>query len=364
MNTHLSPPVPKRPYATHVPRVIDTEIRAQPIGQLIERVNAEPPLEYIFRGIVHPSVGVFYGPAKSGKTVLAESMLLHIASGMTQFVNEPLVIPHRKVLVIGMEEFYRNRTLRNSNQIKFLTQHLTSEPSWIDNFHVVDETFPRYMHGQSEWDMLKREIDRIGPSVVVLDSLTRLSQDPIEASTVAQRLMQRLRDLAYSKQITLIVIHHAHKMDDRPLSMSNMAGSRVIAQELDFMLGVNRRSNGTRYMKDIAYRYAPDDSSEVLTFSINDHQLIEAGDYHSERDLLKDVEPRDLTDNAEMVLAYIMNLTHHDCSVVVPAAKLVEQFVTPKTMSRPTLFACLSKLEAGRLINKVAKGKYTVTGPK
>ncbi|GAB4000893.1 hypothetical protein GCM10028807_55310 [Spirosoma daeguense] len=343
-----------------VPATPVEEIYSHPVNKLIERVSAEPPPQYIFRGVVHPSVGVFYGPAKSGKTVLAENMLMHIASGTTEFLNQPLFIPHRKVLVVGMEEFYRNRTIRNMKQLDYLTDTLDLDPLWDRNFHVVDETFPRFLHGEAHWDLLKKEIDRLEPSVVVLDSLTRLSTDPIEESTVAQKLMSRLRDLAYSREITLIIIHHAHKMDDRPLSMSNMAGSRVIAQELDFMLGVNRISNGTRYLKDIAYRYASEDSSKVMTFTINDSQIIVPGEFRTERELLKEVESRDFNENDALVLAYFTEFTHQDGSVLVSAAKLIEQFVTTKVMSRPTLYACLRRLEEGKIITKVAKGEYTL----
>lgn len=365
-------PIESPAFATSLSTRLETQVNSvtqvesiysHPINHLIERVNKEPPPLYIFRGIVHPSVGVFYGPAKSGKTVLAESMLMHIASGTTEFLNQPLFIPHPKVLIVGMEEFYRNRTIRNRNQIEYLNKKLGLAPSWSSNFHVVDDTFPRILHGDAHWDLLKREIDRLQPSMVVLDSLTRLSSDPIEESTVAQKLMQRLRDIAYSRGVTLIVIHHAHKIDDRLLVMSNMAGSRVIAQELDFMIGVNRLSNGTRYMKDIAYRYASEDSASVMTFTINDHQIIEVGDYYSERELLKDVEPKYLTQNDSLVLSFIMESTKEKISEAVTTSALMGKFVNSKVMSKPTLHACLDRLVESQAIHKATRGEYMISYP-
>ena len=337
--------------------------QSQPVGRLIDRISAEPAPQYIFRGVVHPSVGAFYGPAKSGKTVLGEGLLMHIASGASEFLGQPLFSPHPRVLMIGMEEYYRNRTQRNANQIAYLTDHFSLDPAWIENFNVVDEDFPRHFSTDKQWDALKLEIDRLEPSVVVLDSLTRLSVDPIEESTVAQKLMRRLHDLAYSRGITLIVIHHAHKMDDRPLSMANMAGSRVFAQEFDFMLGVNRLSNGIRYIKDIAYRYAQEDERNVMTFSINNYQVIEAGDFHPELDLLKAARPAKLTGNDELVLTYIVDFTQQDASVMVSAAKLTEQFVASGVMSRPTLFACLTKLVKEGLVCKMRQGEYALVKP-
>ncbi len=116
--------------------------------------------------------------------------------------------------------------------------------------------------------------------------------------------MQRLREIAYKYEIILLVIHHTQKIDNKALSMASMAGSRVISQELDFMIGVNRLSDGSRYLKDIAYRYANEDNELVLTFNINESQFVEAGRYCTEQELLIKTTPFQLNGNDTKILNY------------------------------------------------------------
>lgn len=325
---------------------------------LFEKLKDTPEPKYIFRGIVNPSFGVVFGPAKSGKTTLVENLLFSIAAGLKDFLGDEIYSPTPKVMLISLEEYYRNRTKRNDNQIKKITEMHGLGEDWINNIIVVDETFPRHMQKEADWKILEEQIVKHKPSVVVIDSMTRLTSDPIEDSTVATKLMKRLRDIAYKQEITLIVIHHTQKMDNRALTIASLAGSRVVGQECDFMIGVNKTTENVRYIKDVAYRYANDNSENVLKFKISDDQLIETDGLLPESKILLAEKDMPFNNSDSIVKEYFIDNIGTDISKKVIAADICRELVDTGTMSRPTLFAALGRLIETDFLRKSQKGVY------
>ena len=118
-------------------------------------------------------------------------------------------------------------------------------------------------------------IEESEASTVVIDSITRLNHGRLEESKTAEEILQKLREMSYRQGITLICIHHTPKMNGRPLTMDSIKGSSVFAQESDFAIGVNKANNGQRYLKNVFFRYAPDDFETVTTMSINSNIWLE-----------------------------------------------------------------------------------------
>ena len=330
-----------------------------------EKLQGIPEPPKIFRGIIRPSVGCFFGPSKTGKTTLAENLALSIAAGLDEFLGEPIECSNRRVLFVNMEEYYRSRTLRNQRQITAITNKYGLDQTWQENVFVVDEEFPRYMLTDDHWKLLDKEIEKVQPGIVVMDSVTRTTMDSIEDSSVSTKLMKRFREVAHKHNIALIFIHHSQKMDNRPITISSLAGSRVIGQEMDFMIGINRTSLNVRYMKDVAYRYHPDDSEFVLKFEIDFNQLINpVGEAH-ESDVISAATNHSpaLNDNDSIVQEMILELTGGDESIIIQAAELYEKIVNTGILSRPTLHASLKRLENNGLILKPEKGTYRINNP-
>ncbi len=329
---------------------------ALPLSCLIDRVATEPELKMIFRGITHQSCGVIFGPSKSLKTTAIETMGMHIAAGIPEFLGEPLNPPGKRVLFVSMEEFYKNRTKRNKKQIDFLSQQHNLEPGWEENIFVVDEKFPRYMFTDAHWQSLEKEIERVQPNVVILDSMTRMTIDPIEDSTVASKVTRKLREIAYKYNIALLVIHHSQKIENRPLTLATLAGSRVIGQEMDFIIGINRTTGNVRYLKDVAYRYASDDTEKVLTFRANDGQLVERVGYAYESELLNSQTRPIRSTNKTRILDYINEITQGDPSILIETSALDKHFTG--VISRTTVHDKLNELISEGVIQREDHGKY------
>ena len=324
---------------------------------MIERVSQMPETQYLFRGIVDPSLGVVFGPAKSGKSIFIESLLLTISSGQQSFIGDKLNSSSPKVLLFSLEEYFKSRTDRNKKQIDFINSSNNLSENWTQNFFVIDDSFPRYIHNEVDWDLLESQIDRIKPSVVLIDSLSRLTTHAIEDSVVAISLMKRLREIVHKYKIVLMVVHHTPKMDNKPLTISSLAGSRIIGQEVDFMIGINRTSQNVRYIKDVAYRYAPDDAEKVLKFKINENQIVQPLGYFTEAELLMGGTGDEFNHSDELVIQYFQeNITPEND--ILKTAILYKDLVETRYISKPTLHEALNRLVNSGNIIKHQKGEW------
>ena len=322
------------------------------IDELIIRSKTEPKIPYLWSGIKVGSFGFIFGPSKAGKTTLCENLAFSIATGQEEFFNRPLTEGAKKVFFISLEEFWQPRTERNEKQIKHLNLPLNN------NFYSIDENFPRLIDTIEDWYLLKNHIKKIKAEVVFIDSLSRLYSGSIEDSSLAKELLFKLRELSSELKITLIIIHHTPKQVGRPLTIDSLAGSRMLAQEADFMIGVSKTPDGSRYMKEVAFRYAPENDETVTTFIINENAwLIPTLDI-SEAALLKTSDGRSDDSNSDLLFEEIEEQTNK--KGFATAAELLEKFEVTKIMSKPTLFGHLNKMISKGKIEKISKGNYRV----
>ena len=168
--------------------------------------------------------------------------------------------------------------------------------------------------------------------------------------------MRRLKALALETGTTIIIIHHTTKMYGAALSMDNIAGSRVVAQEVDFAIGLNRTIDGKHYIKDVMFRYASCDCETVRTFTIGDDCWIKVTGKTNEYKLMQPTDRRTDDTNTKHVIeaakAYI-----EEGNEQVPTAHLKAALV-PGLMTEPTLHSQIKKLEDEETFIKVSRGVY------
>ena len=323
------------------------------LNDMIIRSKTEPAIPYLWSGIKIGSFGFIFGPPKAGKTIFCECLAMAIATQQESFFNKPILQGAKRVLFISMEEFWQQRTERNEKQL----QELQAEVG--DFFLTVDEHFPRLINSKEDWELLKDHIIQTDSEVVFIDSLSRLYSGSIEDSQMAKELLFKLRELTNELKITLIIIHHTPKQIGRPLTIDSLAGSRMLAQEADFMIGISKSLEGTRYMKEVAFRYAPENDETVTTFQINSNTWIHPLFEVPEQSLLKESDGRNDSSNKDTVLDYIESSLDANSQILIKA--LIDYFVDTRIMSKPTLYACLQKLTTERKIKKIAKGVYALS---
>jgi hypothetical protein len=328
------------------------------IRDMMARVQSEPKMKMIYSGIKENSVGFIFGPSKSAKTIFCENLGFSIASGATSFLDIPLNIENRKVLFLSLEEFYAGRTERNATQLSKLLSSGKGD-TWLDNYIVVNENMPRYISTDEEWDILKKVITENKPGVVFIDSLSRLYEGSIEESKVAKDVMRRLRELSNDTKTTIIVIHHTHKLSNTPLTINTIAGSRIIAQDADFMIGMNKTLDGKRYLKNVAFRYCNDDFEKVKVFTIENDCWLNITGEEEEAKLLAAYDGRVSDLNRDKILNFISINTSTEKDFI-ETKELETSLVKTGELSKQTLHTQLKQLVEDKKIFKITKGKYKV----
>ncbi|WP_282142798.1 AAA family ATPase [Cellulophaga baltica] len=318
------------------------------IMELIKKSKSEPLPEYIWRGIAKGSFGFIYGPSKSGKTILCENLAISVAIGAKDYLGDKLIGMPKKVLLVSLEEYWLGRTRRNETQLKGFVE--SSGSLLNENFLSTKIDFLRYVDNAEDWERLTSVIENSKAEVVIIDSLTRLVSN-IEESETAKRVTQKLREITYRLGITMIVVHHSTKIGDKPINRGSMAGSRVLAQEADFAIAVTRTQLDDRYIKNIFFRYADDNSETVTKFKVNSESLwIDSVEEVKELSLYKEMDGRYNSSNADLILNYL------NSEGTTKTGELEKIFVETNTMGRKTLFNNLKKLKCENLIIQNEKG--------
>ncbi|MBS1686366.1 MAG: AAA family ATPase [Bacteroidetes bacterium] len=321
------------------------------LREMIDRVKNEPKKRMVYSGIKENSIGFVFGPSKSGKTIFCENLGMSIASGQDSFMGLPIDIENKRVLFISLEEFWEGRAQRNLTQLTALSE--AQIEMCFQNYTVVNDDIPKYVSSEEDWQLIRGIIEENHPGVVFIDSLSRLYEGSIEDSKVGKRVMKQLRELCDEMKITLIIIHHTPKIGNSPLTVDSMAGSRMLAQDSDFAIGINKVSTGQRYVKDVFFRYAPENDEMVRVFEIDKGSIwLKAIKEDKEAKLLFATDGRSDTTNHDLLLeAFPENGS-------VTTKTLMERFVNTKCMTKATMHNQINKLVKEGSIIDVQHGVY------
>lgn len=274
-------------------------LKARTFAEMREALKTMPKPKYLYRGITEKSFGLIFGPAKSGKSIFCENLAMSIAVGRDNFLGTKLDGKPKKTLFIGLEEFWTARVQRNVEQYKSLSQE---EMALYDiNYLYQEINFPTHIITEKHWSNIQEIIINSKAEVVIIDSITRLNTKKLEDSSNAEKITKKLRGIAYDLGVTLICIHHTHKLRDCNITMDSIKGSGTFAQESDFAIGVSRSSRGHRYFKDIMYRYAQDDDQTAHEFEIDATCIIEKTGECEEDELLNRTDGRRSKSKQNMV---------------------------------------------------------------
>jgi KaiC/GvpD/RAD55 family RecA-like ATPase len=330
----------------------------KPITEAIEQVRKEGPIPFLYEGIKLGSFGYVFGPSKSGKTTFCENLALKLACGENEFLGKPLLKLNVNpvVLIISFEEYLRPRTERNDLQV----QYIKPQGGTINNLFVIDDNFPKYLLGKNEWDIFRETIHGSGASIVLIDSLNRMCNGDIERGDIARIISAELKRITYDCGATMVVIHHTPKLYGRPISIDSLAGSHVLAQEADFLIGINR-VNGIRYIKEVACRYKREDDEKVLTFEINNNLWIVPCRKVVESTLFREADGRINDANLDAVRTLIRNKIEIKGSPDFSSIDIQKE--AEKEMDRSTYFEKLGELRSSGEISQTKKGEYKFNNP-
>lgn len=322
------------------------------LEEMLEMHKNRPKPKYLFSGVKEKSFGLIFGPSKSGKTIFCENLAMSLACGMKEFFGYTLDGIPKKVLFVGLEEFWENRIERNKKQFDSLSeceQHLIAK-----NYLFQPIDFISKIIKDEDWKALEQMITDSKAEVVFIDSITRMNPGKLENSADAEKVMQKLREICYNTGVTLICIHHTPKMGENVINMDSIKGSSVFAQESDFAIAVTQTPKKIRYVKNVFFRYAPDDDETVKEFSIDSSTWLNFLRDVDEMELINRKDRRRKDGNREKVVEY---LDENTCKTY-KASELVCYITSKLSIKDRQAKTYLSELVSDNKIANPSKGHY------
>lgn len=248
----------------------------------LEGLKMDPPKELCPHILVeHETTILFSGPGV-GKTALATQIAFELAEqGM-------------RVLVVNFELSQQQLALRYPNK---------EFPNTL--YHAsIDYT---KMHDVTDQNLILPEIERLAVErnidLIIIDNFTNLCINSKEAAE-AGNIMVKLLAMRMTHNWTMLILAHVPKRKQGdPLTIDDLAGSKLLSNLADNVIGFNKskKDKNMRYLIQLKYRSLPIEldfkNVQELTLTSSDGWLhFEYGGYDEERAHL----PRSRDEKAEL----------------------------------------------------------------
>lgn len=266
-------------------------ICVESFGKFIdEGKKMEEPKELYTNVVVEHETTIMFGDTGLGKTTLCMQIAIEIAAA-------------------GHKVFYVNFELSQQQFAKKYPDKEIPEQLYIAN---IDYT---RMHDVTDQSMILSEIERLAleyeADVIIIDNLTNLCINAKDGSE-AGNLMLSLNSLRFTHKWTMLILAHVPKRKaGDPLSLNDLAGSKILSNLADNVIGLNKSKLGKdkRYLIQLKYRSFPIvldyKNVQELTLTMSDGYLhFEHGGYDEERVHL----PRSRDEKAELEADIIKEL--------------------------------------------------------
>lgn len=226
---------------------------------VIEDGKKKPPIHRLWGDFWWENELVFlFADSGIGKSILATQIAYEICKGKSEYVEvetEP-----QKVLYFDFELSDRQLARRYANA------------NFPDTFirSAISEEISQDELSMGMIDGIRDKLLDTGAKVMILDNLSYLSTQTAEAE-YAGAIMDGLTRIKREMGISIMVIAHTPKIEEnKPLSKTNMAGSKILSNFADGVFAIGRTKSGVRYLKLLKTRMVsePDEKSLLPYFNI------------------------------------------------------------------------------------------------
>ncbi len=313
----------------------------------------QPKRKFLWNGIKEKSFGLVFGPAKSGKTILCENLAISVAIGSKEYLGYSISEGPKKVLFVGLEEYWEDRFDRNLKQINALNEEETK--LFEQNFFYPPIDFKDKIVTSEDWNNLKELILETEAEVIFIDSITRMNYGKLEDGAVAEKIMQNLRRLCHECGVTIIAIHHTRKLNDEPITMDSLKGSSAFAQECDFAIGVRNTNKNHKYLKNIVFRYASCNDEFVKEIEMDDDIWLNVINESDEDEILRRTDRRRTDNKRDLISKYI----NENSSLTYKTTDLINRFTLSLSIKPRQVQTYLSDLVNENKVRSPKRGIYT-----
>ncbi len=265
------------------PKENDSFISVSSINNFLEKgKQMDEPRQLVNRIVVEHEATFLFGDTGIGKTILAIQMACLMA------------MLGKKVLYVNFELSEQQLAMRYPKKV------------FPETFYIANIDYSR-MHDVTEQSHILEEIQRLalerGIDVVVIDNFTNLCINSKEGSE-AGNIMLQLLSLRRTHNWTMLILAHVPKRKPGdPLTLNDLAGSKILSNLADNVIGLNKskKDKDLRYIIQLKYRSFPIEldykNVQELRLTTSDNWLhFEFGGYDEERAHL----PRTRDEKAEL----------------------------------------------------------------
>ena len=180
-------------------------MRTLPIQKAYLLPTAPVEQKWLIEGLwSFEAVGIIGGEPKCGKSILALSIAIAVASARPCLGRFTVNHPGRVLLFAGEDALHivraRLMAIARSSQI---------ELSALDIFVITRPSLR--LDIEAEYELLKATVEKLSPRLLILDPFVRLHRiDENQASEVAP-LLSQLRSIQRAYHCSVILVHHARK---------------------------------------------------------------------------------------------------------------------------------------------------------
>lgn len=238
-----------------------TMFRTRTANECLLDASLQPIPRQLFQTLIFEGeITLIFADTNVGKTIFA-----------VQIGNEIAAKFEEKVLYIDLELSDKQFESRYSD-------NYTNHYRFSNNFYRVDFqrrfSLPEGVRYEEFFiQSLKDLIEDTGAKIVFIDNMTKLVSGDTDQAKTAKPLMDRLTDLKFDYNLTLILLEHTRKTDDgRPISLNDLQGSKMKANFADaaFSIGRSAKDKNFRYVKQMKVRSTENfyDSDNVAVYEI------------------------------------------------------------------------------------------------
>lgn len=194
-------------------------------------------------------LSVLFADTGVGKTILAVQIADGISSGKSflPFTNES---QPQKILYIDFELTDKQFQIRYTNK-ETGAMHVFNDNFLRAEIHSEDEISDEIVMASIE-----NEVIKTGAKCIVIDNITYLKNET-EKGRNALPLMKQLNQLKKKYSLSILVLAHTPKRDGtRPIHLTDLYGSVMIANFIDGAFAIGRSCDGAnfRYIKQLKCR--------------------------------------------------------------------------------------------------------------
>ena len=210
--------------------------------RLEDSIRLEKPKQFFDCFVVEGEVTTLFAPTNVGKSVLALQIADVISQGRSDYGFVSELTEGENVAYVDLENTDQQFAGRYSDHIFSEKLKILELPT--DREYTMEQLLAN----------LKDFIIEQNCKVLVFDNISFMGN--LQSANEAMATIKALRKLRDELNITILVVAHTNKKDNKPMTINDLAGSAKVGNLIDaaFALGRVMGDTGLRYIKQLKAR--------------------------------------------------------------------------------------------------------------